>query len=606
MGLVGELRDAEGITRIDIADLEEDLRQGRLSGAYLLRYPPWTGEEFKRLQDIRELREALDSPNACFAQNLRNPRFPWASTVLTAAVLLTGLLNLWLIFRGWKVNAMEARLLAVYQGGLTGFEATLLNGNWWSPWSAQFVHAGPGHLLPNLAVIAYAGYRVERALGASAFWLVSAASVACGGLLVALFSAFAVMGSSILGYGFFGALLAIGFRFGETIPSRHRRFYGYGNLLLFAMLFVSGLRMEQASHLGHIGGLLGGIGATALLQPAIAYRQPERNRRRRWNLSAALLLSMAPLLWSPAVGSMVPGLAFGGSQRVVLEEEGVRLELPARLARIEGRLRGLPAFALSLQSEEGVFCGLEVLPVGESLDGDRLSAFWSQGDAVPIATAEKPPSLGEGWEGYAFDLESESGTFRVVEHQLRRGRWLLRAGYRIQSSDSGPSAFREAFYASFLPTIELDDPPKLQKARQAWLLKKDTRNALDYAEQLQRIGDWDALNELLEKASEREAPRQRKALGRWKRIRRQRIAFWRAHPEFNAPNAVDFVKEILRESPLDRAAQKEGILWLAANGDCEGAAIAYDRFKELREHAAQASGIANDLNTLCPSPPEER
>ena len=128
MGLVAELRDAEGITPVDIADLEEDLRQGRLSGAFLLRYAPWTGEEFKRLRDIPQLKEALDSPNACFAQNLRSPRFPWASTVLTAAVLLTGLLNLWLIFRGWKVNAFEARVLAVYQGGLTGFESTLLNG----------------------------------------------------------------------------------------------------------------------------------------------------------------------------------------------------------------------------------------------------------------------------------------------------------------------------------------------------------------------------------------------------------------------------------------------------------------------------------------------
>ena len=61
MGLVGELRDAEGITPVDIADLEEDLRQGRLSGAFLLRYAPWTGEEFKRLRDIPELKEALDS-----------------------------------------------------------------------------------------------------------------------------------------------------------------------------------------------------------------------------------------------------------------------------------------------------------------------------------------------------------------------------------------------------------------------------------------------------------------------------------------------------------------------------------------------------------------
>ena len=134
---IGELQDAEGITPIDMADLEEDLRQGRLSGAFALRYPPWTGEEFKRLREIEQLREALDSPNACFAQNLRSPRFPRASTFLTVVVLLTGLLNLWLIFRGWKINALEARILEHYQSGLTGFEPLLLNGNWWSPWSSS-------------------------------------------------------------------------------------------------------------------------------------------------------------------------------------------------------------------------------------------------------------------------------------------------------------------------------------------------------------------------------------------------------------------------------------------------------------------------------------
>ena len=605
MGLVGELRDAEGITPVDIADLEEDLRQGRLSGAFLLRYAPWTGEEFKRLRDIPQLKEALDSPNACFAQNLRSPRFPWASTVLTAAVLLTGLLNLWLIFRGWKVNATELRLLAFYQGGLTGFESTLLNGHWWSPWSAQFVHAGPGHLLPNLAVIAYAGYRVERALGASAFWLVSAASVAVGGLLVALFSAFSVMGSSILGYGFFGALLAIGFRFGDTIPSRHRRFYGYGNLLLFAMLFVSGLRMEQASHLGHIGGLIGGVVATMLLTPAVAYRQPERNQRRRRNLLAALLLSLSPLVWSPVVGSALPGLAFGGSERVVLEDLGVRFDLPSRLARIEGRLRGMPAFALSLQSEEGVFCGLEVLPEGEDFDAERLAAFWSQGGSFPIVPVEPPVPLREGWSAQAFDIEGENRRFRVVEHQLRRGRWLLRAGYRIQSSQSGPASFREAFYSAFLPTIEIDEPPKLSQSRQAWLLKKDTRNALDYAEQLRRVEDFDSLSGLLKEAAEREAPRQRKALARWKKLRRQRIAFWRGHPEYSAPSDLDFVLEVLAQSPGDRTTQREGILWLAANGHCGKATLAYDSFKSVRDHAAQASGILNDLHSLCPTASQE-
>ena len=464
------------------------------------------------------------------------------------------------------------------------------------------MHAGPGHFLPNLAVIAYAGYRVERALGATAFLVVSAASVACGGLLVALFSAFSVMGSSILGYGFLGALLAIGFRFGETIPARHRRFYGYGNLLLFAMLFVSGLRMEQASHLGHMGGLIGGILATVLIKPAICFRQPERNRRRRFNLTLTILLSLLPLFWMPIV-ERLPGVALGGVERVEREDMGVSFELPSRLMALQGHLRGLPAWALNAQSEEGVFCGLETLPKGEVLQGEPLASFWSQGGNFPIREEAPPDSLGPGWTAQAFELEDDSGNqYRIVEHQLQRGRWVVRAGYRIQSGPSGPSRFREAFFASFLDTLEVSEPPDLRTASQAWLLKKDTANALAYAEQLRRIEDIEGLDEVLRVAAEKQAPRQRKALGRWKRIRRQRIAFWGEYLEFNRPEHLSFVMDVLRSSPRDTASQREGILWLGSNGHCDDAHLAYDEFVALRETAARASGISDALGTICPTP----
>jgi hypothetical protein len=108
MRLIGEMRDADGVSPVDITDLEEEIRQGRISDALQLRYSPWTGEGFLPLNQIPELREALDSPNACFAQHMRAPGFPKASTALTVLMVVAGLLNLWLLFRGWKINAFEA------------------------------------------------------------------------------------------------------------------------------------------------------------------------------------------------------------------------------------------------------------------------------------------------------------------------------------------------------------------------------------------------------------------------------------------------------------------------------------------------------------------
>jgi membrane associated rhomboid family serine protease len=597
--MLGELRDAEGVSPVDVADLEEDLRQGRISGTLLLRFGPWTGEEFKRLDHIPELRDALDSPNACFAQNLRAPGFPRASTSLSGLVFLLGVVNLWLLFRGWKINAFEAALLERYSGWLTGFEPVILDGNWWSPWSAQFVHAGPGHLLPNLAVIVYAGYRVERALGASAFLLTSSAAVAGGGLLVAVFSGLPVMGSSILGYGFLGALLTIGFRFGDTIPKRHRGFYGYGNLLLFALLFVSGLRMDQASHLGHVGGLLGGILAVVLLRPAVSLPVSNRWKQRRRNLFWAVLLGVSPLIWVPAV-RLSPFLAFGATVTVDLEKAGIQFELPKHLERFTGRLRGIPAWALSASSGEAVFCGMEPIPAGEGMESDTFEAFWSQGRDLETRSPEAPASLGEGWKVNALELKDEKGQwFRIVEHNLQRGRWLVRTGYRIRSDGEAPSSVREAFFGSFLKDLVVGEPPALAKARQAWILKKDTRTSLDFADQLDRVEDWVQVEAVLKERAERDPPRTRRLRRRWNRIVRDRLALWNAHPEVAPEKGQVWLQGALAAVPRDTGVQREGILWLGSHGACEEAKMAYDAFEELRRSAALASGIAEDLGAIC-------
>jgi rhomboid protease GluP len=596
---IGEMRDADGVSPVDLIDLEEAIRQGRVSDALQLRYSPWTGEDFLALNQIPELREALDSPNACFAQHVRSPGFPKASTTLSALMLLAGLLNLWLLFRGWKINAFEAGLMERYQSWLTGFEPLLLEGHWWSPWSAQFVHAGPGHFLPNLAVIVYAGYRVERALGATAFLAVSAAAVACGGVLVALFSGLPVMGSSILGYGFLGALLTIGFRFGDTIPKRHRRFYGYGNLLLFAFLFVNGLRMEQASHLGHLGGLIGGILAASAVRPAVCFRQPKRQLQRKKNLALAVALSLFPLVWVPGVHAF-PALALGATAPVHLEKDGLRFDLLNRLSRFGGRLRGLPAWALGADSGEAIFVGLEPIPAGESMDADRFGAFWRQGETLVAQVAVEGVPLGAGWTVNALEIQDENGDwFAVVEHNLQRGQWLVRAGYRIRSNGVRPAAFRQKFFGAFLKTLVVESPPALVQAQHEWGLKKNTQTGLGLANQLNRMADWPAVEAIYKVIAERDPPQSRKSRRRYNRILRERISLWGAHPEIVPEGALEWVLSALGGTLTDSGVQKSGIEWLAANSRCNEAKMAYDRFSGLRPRLAANSGLPKHLAEVC-------
>jgi len=306
------------------------------------------------------------------------------------------------------------------------------------------------------------------------------------------------------------------------------------------------------------------------------------------------------MLWVPAIRK-APSIAFGGSLLVEQEESGIRFEIPQRLARFQGRLRGLPAWAIGAGSGEAIFCGLESIPEGEVMDADRFDAFWSQGQVFETRTREDVVALAEGWTVHAMEIQDEKGLwFRVVEHNLQRGQWLVRAGYRIRSNGSSPTKVRTAFYGRFLEGLQVVEPPALSEARQAWTLKKDTRTSLDFADQLQRIGAWSEVEEVLKERAERTPPNGRQARRRWNRILRERIGLWNLHPEVvPSEGGKAWVRGALAAVPRDTGIQREGILWLGGQGACDEAKIAYDAFKELRRNAALVSGIDESLGEIC-------
>ena len=59
--------DQDGqVRRVDVAELEDEIRRGQVSGRAKLRYAPWTGEDWVPIDEIAELVDALASPDACF------------------------------------------------------------------------------------------------------------------------------------------------------------------------------------------------------------------------------------------------------------------------------------------------------------------------------------------------------------------------------------------------------------------------------------------------------------------------------------------------------------------------------------------------------------
>jgi len=581
------------VSVVDVIELEEHLRQGRASARIEICYPPWTGDEFIVAYQIPALAEALDTPNARFSDHLRLGGRPIFSSLFTGIVLLLGLVQLYLSVRGWTMGSLGLTILTAFDASVTGFEQIFLDGRWWSPWSSQFVHAGPMHLFPNLAVVGYTGYRVERALGASATAVVVASSIFFGGLAVGMYSSLPVMGSSIAGYGLLGAVIVVGFRFGDTIPSHHQRFYGYGNVLLFALLFVSGLRIENASMLGHFGGLFGGILATAVVTPSVATSRRIADKVARKNLFVTALLIASPAFLTP-VFSAVPSVLWG--DRVEVESDGALLHLPVRLESNPASLRGLRAWTTSRHSNEAMFADLELVPEGHSWEGDTQLSFWAGGGEAQF---EEPPAnfqMGEAFSGASILREDDLGDqYRVVEYTQQRGRWLYRFGYQVRVDKHGYSAPRGKLFAWALEGIEILEPEALQEARLAWMSSRSLSRGSSLGEQLGWWGDYEGAERVFSDSAELGGHISMSSRRRYVQYARRRLRVWHSAPNIQVDD--QWLISTLREYSRDSTLNELGISWLVSQGRCGDALPAMEA--HLASNDAASVELRESLETNC-------
>ncbi|MEL6345088.1 MAG: rhomboid family intramembrane serine protease, partial [Myxococcota bacterium] len=250
------LRDAGEEYPIDLADLEESIRQGLISGDAELDHPPWTHRGFKRLRDLPPLFEAFDTPDARFADHLRRRSVTWLTGALS--VIIMGYALFQSALTRSRLDWAAQTLQSTFHQWMLGLEPTLLDGRWWTPWTAQLVHGDLLHALFNLPIIAYCGYRVEQAFAASGALAVVAAAILGGAIAVVGFDESPMIGSSVIAYGLWGAQITIGLRMGDAVPREIRGRYGMGNLIFFAPLYAASLFNPDLSHLGHLGGLVGG------------------------------------------------------------------------------------------------------------------------------------------------------------------------------------------------------------------------------------------------------------------------------------------------------------------------------------------------------------
>lgn len=555
----------EGATRL--ADLDEDIRMGRVPHDADLRWPPWTGDAAVRLDEVPELHDALDAPGARLARRLRTAGIPWVSVFLSAlvAAAAVGQTALW-IAAGADDTAREALMLWLGRGAV-GLVPSVLDGGWWTAVSSQLTHAERhpwAHALANLPLIAYCGYRVEKAVGPAGVLAVAALSSAFGAALVVPLFPVPVVGSSIVAYGLWAAQIAIGFKHGDVIPEGWKGRYGWGNFKFFAPLYAMNLYASDVSHLAHLGGLLGGVVAILALRHATTAPVAEARAQQGIVLGAAAagvalpIVLLAGLQWAP-------GVAAGPWTEHAIEDEGLALRLPHRMADAPIQALGLAGWRADPNEDAAMFLELRVLREAEDLPEASVRGWWAERTRDPVEPADAPSPLGEGWRAMAFTVDPGGpAPARLVEHRLRRGRWVVRAGHATPIGPAGDA--RRRLFDGILATLGVSDPPDLVTEH-----NKYERNpghpatTWDYAAALQKVGAVDEADALLHNLTQREDG------WAWDAAR-ARLRLLAQEPALSAQADPTWIDRFLESAPpADTTVHVWGVRWLVDANRCDDA-----------------------------------
>ena len=137
----------------------------------------------------------------------------------------------------------------------------ILQGEWWRLLTPMFIHIGIFHLAMNTLSLYYLGMMVERIYGNVRFLFIYMIAGFFGTLASLLFSTNISAGASGAIFGCLGALLY----FGTSHPKLFKRTMGTNIIFVIIINLVFGFSVPGIDNAGHIGGLVGGFLAAAIV-----------------------------------------------------------------------------------------------------------------------------------------------------------------------------------------------------------------------------------------------------------------------------------------------------------------------------------------------------
>lgn len=564
-----ELKVLDEIHLIELPELEEDVRHARVTPDTLVRYGPWTGDTWTPVAKVAALADALEFPGARFHANLLARRTPWLTLGLVFMLVGAGFLQLTVPY--WLGDSWErvVHLLSL------GWEPSILDQAVWGAWTSQLVHANIFHLLGNLAVIAYCSFRCERAVGPAGLWLIIASAVAGGAVLVTGFSELPCIGSSIIGFGLWGAQFALGWRYNDWIPQRRRGNYGFGTVILTIPMWVESVTSPDVSLLGHLGGWLGGVAAALFAVPPTAAPRAQAGRAGVVALLVGAIIGVLPFLFTGLSGYW-PGLIGLPSEVVTARDPSLHAFVPWRFARNPSMVAGLGGWSASPEINSPLFVTVVRVPHPGVPTIEEMRGFWLQRMGGNVE-ADRPALAREGWTAFAFHgVDSEGTEWWAQELVQARGWTSARAGWYTERP---LTRARMRLQTAILQTVSWDEPEELARqaiAHQRWPDDPDLAYKYGYSlEEVGRVGEAMAVYAKLaarDDGWEYNACRARMRVCAWEPATAGCDAGWRD----------DW---LAKTDPTEDRIWLPAIQWLAADGNCS---VARER--------AQALSLAGEVN----------
>ncbi|CCI85773.1 rhomboid family intramembrane serine protease [Lactobacillus pasteurii] len=155
---------------------------------------------------------------------------------------------------------------------------------WWRLFTAQFLHIGIMHLVSNAVMIFYLGNYFESIIGHWRFWVIYLLSGVGGNLMSFAFGSDNSLsaGASTALFGLLGAVIAISRRRASASPnsslSAMLNYFGRQAAALAIINLAIDIFMPNVDIQGHIGGLLMGFMATAVLGDRLPIKQNTKFR----------------------------------------------------------------------------------------------------------------------------------------------------------------------------------------------------------------------------------------------------------------------------------------------------------------------------------------